>query len=47
VDTGDAPVDLAVLCPDVDAHGVATSVRESGLMYDATSRTLRGTLRCP
>jgi serine/threonine-protein kinase len=47
LETGDAPVDLAVLCPDVDAHGVATSVRESGLMYDATSRALRGTLRCP
>jgi tRNA A-37 threonylcarbamoyl transferase component Bud32 len=47
VETGDAPVDLAVLCADVDAHGVATSVRESGLMYDATSRSLRGTLHCP
>jgi ABC-type branched-subunit amino acid transport system substrate-binding protein/tRNA A-37 threonylcarbamoyl transferase component Bud32 len=45
--TGDALVDLAVLCVDVDAHGAAAGNRESGLIYDATSRALRGTLRCP
>jgi ABC-type branched-subunit amino acid transport system substrate-binding protein len=45
--TGDAPVDLAVLCADVDAHGVAASVRESGMVYDATTRSLMGALRCP
>jgi len=45
--TGDAVVDLAVLCVDVDARGAASGNRESGLIYDATSRTLRGTLRCP
>jgi len=45
--TGDAVVDLAVLCVDVDPHGAATGNRESGLIYDATSRALRGTIRCP
>ena len=45
--TGDAVVDLAVLCVDVDARGAAAGNRESGLIYDATSRTLRGTLHCP
>jgi branched-chain amino acid transport system substrate-binding protein len=45
--TGDALVDIAVICADVDARGVASSVRESGLVYDASSRALRGDLRCP
>jgi branched-chain amino acid transport system substrate-binding protein len=45
--TGDARVDLAVLCVDVDARGVATDDRESGLVYDATSGTLRGVMHCP
>jgi ABC-type branched-subunit amino acid transport system substrate-binding protein/tRNA A-37 threonylcarbamoyl transferase component Bud32 len=45
--TGDALVDLAVLCVDVDAHGEAAGNRESGLVYDATSRALRGTMHCP
>ena len=38
---------LAVLCVDVDAHGEAAGNRESGLVYDATSRALRGTMHCP
>jgi serine/threonine protein kinase/ABC-type branched-subunit amino acid transport system substrate-binding protein len=45
--TGDALVDLAVLCVDVDGRGSAAGNRESGLVYDATSRALRGTMRCP
>jgi branched-chain amino acid transport system substrate-binding protein len=45
--TGDAPVDLAVLCVDVDARGVASGNRESGLVYDATSGALRGAMKCP
>jgi hypothetical protein len=36
-----------VLCVDVDARGVATDNRESGLVYDATSGTLRGVMHCP
>jgi branched-chain amino acid transport system substrate-binding protein len=45
--TGDAPVDLAVICADVDARGVSTNVRESGLVYEGASRSLRGAVRCP
>jgi branched-chain amino acid transport system substrate-binding protein len=47
VDTGDAPVDLTVLCPNVDAHGAAFDNMESGVVYDAASRKLRGALKCP
>jgi ABC-type branched-subunit amino acid transport system substrate-binding protein len=52
--TGDAPIDIAVLCAASDDHKVgrnqtpgAPSVRESGLVYDATARALVGELRCP
>jgi branched-chain amino acid transport system substrate-binding protein len=45
--TGDARVDLAVLCVDVDPRGVATDNRESGLVYDAASGSLRGAMHCP
>jgi serine/threonine-protein kinase len=43
--TGDAPVDLAVLCVGGDADS-ASSI-ESGLTYDTQAGALRGTLRCP
>jgi serine/threonine-protein kinase len=45
--TGDARVDLAVLCVNVDAQGAAADNRESGLVFDATSGALRGAMRCP
>ena len=45
--TGDARVDLAVLCVDVDARGVASGNRESGLVFDATSGAFRGAMKCP
>jgi serine/threonine-protein kinase len=44
--TGDAPVDLAVLCVDVDARGAASGNRESGLVFDATAGALRGVMKC-
>jgi branched-chain amino acid transport system substrate-binding protein len=45
--TGDAAVDLAVLCVDVDPHGAAAGNRESGMFYDASARSLRGAMHCP
>jgi serine/threonine-protein kinase len=45
--TGDARVDLAVLCVDVDGRGVASGNRESGLVFEAMSGALRGALKCP
>ncbi len=45
--TGDARVDLGVLCVDVDSRGAASGNRESGLVFDAMSGTLRGALKCP
>jgi serine/threonine-protein kinase len=47
LDTGDAPVDLAVLCVKPRAGGDADETVESGLVYDATAGVLRGTMRCP
>jgi serine/threonine protein kinase/ABC-type branched-subunit amino acid transport system substrate-binding protein len=47
VATGEAPVDLAVLCVGVDPHGQASDSLESGVVYDATAHTLRGALHCP
>jgi ABC-type branched-subunit amino acid transport system substrate-binding protein len=47
LDTGDAPVDLAVLCVKANASGDADETVESGLVYDATAGVLRGTMRCP
>jgi branched-chain amino acid transport system substrate-binding protein len=46
VDTGEAPVDLAILCVKQEADSVAASV-ESGLVYDATADALRGSMQCP
>jgi branched-chain amino acid transport system substrate-binding protein len=49
MNTGDAPVDLAVLCVGggADASTGDASLVESGLSYDARTGTLRGTMRCP
>jgi branched-chain amino acid transport system substrate-binding protein len=47
VATGDAPVDLTMLCLGVDGHGMATDGIESGVVFDAASGTLSGTPACP
>jgi branched-chain amino acid transport system substrate-binding protein len=47
VNTGDASVDLAVLCVGSDARASAPASVESGLVYDAAAKKLRGTLHCP
>jgi hypothetical protein len=44
-ETGEAPVDLAVLC--IDPNGDAPTSVESGLVYDASARALRGSMHCP
>jgi branched-chain amino acid transport system substrate-binding protein len=46
-ETGEAPVDLAVLCVRPAARGDAVDSVESGLIYDATTRALRGSMHCP
>jgi hypothetical protein len=45
--TGEAPVDMAVLCVGVDRTGLATEGIESGLAFDAEADKLVGELRCP
>jgi ABC-type branched-subunit amino acid transport system substrate-binding protein len=47
LDTGDAPVDLAILCVKANAGRDADETVESGLVYDATAGVLQGTMRCP
>ncbi len=47
IETGEAPVDLTVLCVRAQADGTAIDGVESGLSYDATARTLRGVMHCP
>jgi serine/threonine-protein kinase len=47
LDTGEAPVDLALLCVKASAEGFADSTVESGLFYDATAGVLRGAMHCP
>jgi hypothetical protein len=45
--TGEAPVDYAILCCAVDDHGRASSMVESGLVYDAKLGKLTGRAHCP
>jgi serine/threonine-protein kinase len=45
--SGEAPVDLAILCVKSEANGSAPELVESGLTYDATAGALRGALHCP
>jgi hypothetical protein len=45
--TGEAPLDLAVLCATVDARGDADEAIESGLVYDAKAARLTGEIACP
>jgi len=47
LETGDAAVDLAILCINADAQGMAFDNVESGLVYDAAANKLRGALHCP
>ena len=44
--TGDAPVDLAVVCADVDERGRAAGSVESGLVFSAKAGELEGAPRC-
>lgn len=45
--TGEARVDFALVCPDVDARGRASGDHESGVFYRAAQGTVSGTLHCP
>ena len=47
VRTGDNPSDLSILCADVDKRGNAVGATESGVIYSALTRRLRGTMSCP
>ncbi len=47
VETGEAPVDMAILCVNVDHEGRAFDTVESGLVYDAATKKLTGAMRCP
>jgi branched-chain amino acid transport system substrate-binding protein len=48
VKTGEAEQSLAILCMGADEQGGAAAVGvESGMVYDAATRTLSGKLRCP
>jgi hypothetical protein len=44
--TGEPSLDLTVLCPAVDSSGTAIGSAESGLVYDATTGQLVGTMHC-
>jgi serine/threonine-protein kinase len=45
--TGEPADDFVILCIGVDAAGRASDPIESGVVYDATSKTMRGRMRCP
>jgi hypothetical protein len=45
--TGEAPIDYAIVCMDVDDQGRAAATVDSGLFYDARGKKLVGALRCP
>jgi branched-chain amino acid transport system substrate-binding protein len=47
VATGEAPVDMIVLCVGANARGEAVDTVESGLVYRAAERRLDGAMRCP
>ena len=47
LETGEAPVDFAVLCVRGGTDPAAAESVESGLTYDATAGVLRGTMHCP
>jgi serine/threonine-protein kinase len=45
--TGESPADAVIQCVGVDAAGRVNHGIDSGLSYDATSKTLQGQMRCP
>jgi branched-chain amino acid transport system substrate-binding protein len=45
--TGEAPTDEVILCGNADDQGRTTEAIESGLVYDATAKKLKGEMRCP
>jgi ABC-type branched-subunit amino acid transport system substrate-binding protein len=45
--TGESPATFVVQCVRVDARGAANDALDSGLTWDASTKKLRGTLRCP
>jgi hypothetical protein len=45
--TGERSVDFALLCAGIDREGRASGDVESGLVFDAKTRSVRGTMRCP
>ncbi len=47
LETGEAPVDFAIVCGDIDANGHVVGSVDSGLVYDAERQTLKGQARCP
>jgi serine/threonine-protein kinase len=47
LDTGEAKIDFAIVCARAEPDGGAADSIESGLIYDATAGTLRGTMHCP
>jgi branched-chain amino acid transport system substrate-binding protein len=47
LETGESSADYVIQCIGVDARGEAADGIESGIVYDSTTRSLRGSLRCP
>jgi serine/threonine-protein kinase len=45
--TGEAPIDMAILCLGVDDRGHASDGVESGLVYDGSTGKLVGAMKCP
>jgi serine/threonine protein kinase len=45
--TGEAPVDMSILCVDLDSSGAASDTIESGLVFHAAEGALDGAMRCP
>jgi branched-chain amino acid transport system substrate-binding protein len=44
--TGEAPVDFAIVCTELDEHGTPIGSIESGLVYDDDKSRLEGQMRC-
>jgi serine/threonine-protein kinase len=47
LESGEEPIDLAVLCVRRSDDGATNESVESGLVYDASARVLRGAMSCP
>jgi len=46
-ETGEAPIDYAILCPGVNDRGTAQGSVESGLVFESGPKKLTGKLHCP